>query len=225
MSSLVPREQENPPFSSDFLRSIQILLGSPSHVRSPVPILELFFTDQIASDTTRTPREGEADGVHYHFISKDTFLDLISKNAFIEYTQFSSNHYGTSKKAVEDVASKGRVCILDIEMEVRSPTVPLQGWVDADSAVGQGVKQVKQSTFPAKFLFIQPPSIEALRARLEGRGTESASSLQKRLDQATKELEYAALPGSHDKIIVNDDLEKCYSEFHNYIIGIIEGST
>lgn len=157
------------------------------------------------SHTTRSPREGEAEGVHYHFVPKTTFLDLISKNAFIEHTHFSSNYYGTSKKAVEHVASKGRVCILDIEME--------------------GVKQVKQSTFPAKFIFIQPPSIEALRARLEGRGTESASSLQNRLDQATKELEYAALPGSHDKIIVNDDLEKCYSEFHDYIMGIVEGNT
>jgi len=84
---------------------------------------------------------------------------------------------------------------------------------------------VKISALPAKFIFIQPPSIEALRARLEGRGTESASSLQKRLDQAAKELEYAALPGSHDKIIVNDDLERCYDEFHSYIMGILEGNT
>lgn len=126
---------------------------------------------------------------------------------------------------MEDVASKGRVCILDIEMEVRRIPPPPRDWMGTDGTVGQGLKQVKLSTFPAKFIFIQPPSIEALRARLEGRGTESSSSLQKRLDQAIKELEYAALPGSHDKIIVNDDLEKCYGEFHDYIMGIVEGNT
>lgn len=126
---------------------------------------------------------------------------------------------------MEDVASKGRVCILDIEMEVHIGSPPAPPRMDTDDTVGQGVKQVKQSTFPAKFIFLKPPSFEVLRARLEGRGTESASSLQKRLDQAIKELEYAALPGNHDKIIVNDDLEKCYDEFHNYIMKIVEDTT
>jgi len=154
------------------------------------------------SHTTRAPREGEANGIQYYFVPRERFAELVGQQAFIEHTQFSSNCYGTSKRAVEDVAAKGRVCILDIEME--------------------GVKQVKESTLPAKFVFIQPPSIEVLRARLEGRGTENASSIQKRLDQATKELEYAALPGSHDKIIVNDDLAKCYEEFHEYIMGLVD---
>ncbi|KAF8474942.1 P-loop containing nucleoside triphosphate hydrolase protein [Kalaharituber pfeilii] len=154
------------------------------------------------SHTTRAPRDGELDGVQYHFTTPENFRDLIAQKAFIEHAQFSSNYYGTSKQAVADVASKGRVCILDIEME--------------------GVKQVRTSGLPAKFIFIKPPSIEVLKARLEGRGTESSSSLQKRLDQAIKELEYAELPGSHDKIIVNDDLEKCYTEFYNYILALIE---
>jgi len=153
------------------------------------------------SHTTRSPRESEAHGVHYHFVPRETFLDLVSQNAFIEHAQFSSNCYGTSKNAVQDVADKGRVCILDIEME--------------------GVKQVKLSTLPAKFIFIQPPSIEVLRARLDGRGTENPSSIEKRLNQARKELDYAALPGSHDKVIVNDDLEECYKEFYGYIMGLV----
>lgn len=95
------------------------------------------------------------------------------------------------------------MCILDIEME--------------------GVKQVKASAIPAKFVFIQPPSIESLRARLEGRGTETADSLKKRLDQAEKELAWAAVPGNHDVVIVNDDLERCYGEFREYVMGVVEG--
>ncbi|KAI5809598.1 guanylate kinase [Peziza echinospora] len=152
------------------------------------------------SHTTRPPRAGEADGIHYHFTTPDTFHRLVSENKFIEHATFSKNSYGTTKKAVADVNAQGRVCILDIEME--------------------GVKQVKASGLPAKFIFIQPPSVEDLRKRLEGRGTETETSLQNRLDQATKELAYAAVPGNHDKVIVNDDLERCYREFHDYIMSL-----
>lgn len=83
---------------------------------------------------------------------------------------------------------------------------------------------MKTSSYPATFIFIQPPSIEILKSRLVGRGTESESSVQKRLDQAIKELDYASLPGSHDRIIVNDDLETCYGEFHDYIMGLVKGN-
>lgn len=72
----------------------------------------------METDTTRSPRAGEQDGVQYHFVEKEAFASLIEQKAFIEHATFSGNSYGTSKKAVEDVASKGRVCILDIEMEV-----------------------------------------------------------------------------------------------------------
>lgn len=74
-----------------------------------------------AKDTTRNPRAGEEDGVQYHFVSKEQFLKLIDENAFIEHAVFSSNHYGTSIQAVKDVATKGKICILDIEMEVGPP--------------------------------------------------------------------------------------------------------
>lgn len=69
-------------------------------------------------DTTRAPRPGEQDGVAYNFVSKSDFLDLISKDGFIEHAEFGGNHYGTSKQAVKTVAEQERICVLDIEMEV-----------------------------------------------------------------------------------------------------------
>jgi guanylate kinase len=70
-------------------------------------------------DTTRAPRAGEQDGREYYFTTKDDFLDLVNKNGFIEHAEFSGNYYGTSVKAVKDIAEKEKICILDIEMEVR----------------------------------------------------------------------------------------------------------
>lgn len=84
----------------------------------------------------------------------------------------------------------------------------------------QGVKQVKKTDLNAKFIFLKPPSMAALKARLEGRGTETADSLQKRLTQAEKELEYAEQPGAHDKIIVNDDLDTAFKELDDYIVSL-----
>ncbi|KAL4946190.1 hypothetical protein BDV06DRAFT_182926 [Aspergillus oleicola] len=150
------------------------------------------------SHTTRVPRTGEQHGREYYFTTKEDFLDLVSKNGFIEHAQFGGNHYGTSVQAVKDIAAKERICILDIEME--------------------GVKQVKKTDLNARFVFLAPPSIEELERRLRGRGTETEDSLQKRLAQATNELEFSRQPGAHDKIVVNDDLETAYKELKDYII-------
>lgn len=81
----------------------------------------------------------------------------------------------------------------------------------------QGVKQIKQSDMAARYVFIAPPSFDALEARLRGRGTEKEESIQKRLAQARKELEYSKTPGIHDVIIVNDDLEKAYKELEDFV--------
>lgn len=82
----------------------------------------------------------------------------------------------------------------------------------------QGVKQVKRTDLNARFLFLAPPSLEELERRLRGRGTESEESLKKRLAQAKNELEYSQQPGAHDKIVVNDDLEKAYTEMRDWIV-------
>ena len=82
----------------------------------------------------------------------------------------------------------------------------------------QGVKQVKKTDLDARFLFLQPPSVEILEQRLRGRGTDSEEAIKQRLAQAKNELEYAQTPGAHDKIIVNDDLEKAWTEFKEFCV-------
>jgi guanylate kinase len=104
--------------------------------------------------------------------------------------------YGTSKATIEEQTAKGKVVVLDIEME--------------------GVKQIKASGFPARYVFIAPPSGEELEKRLRGRGTEKEESIQKRLAQAKKELAFSET-GVHDKIIVNDDLDKAYKELEEWV--------
>ncbi|CAO1600828.1 guanylate kinase [Xanthoria calcicola] len=149
------------------------------------------------SHTTRAPRPGERDGIEYSFTTTESFLKLVDEGGFIEHAQFGGNHYGTSVKAVQDVAKEGRICVLDIEME--------------------GVKQVKRTELHARFLFLSPPSVQVLEQRLRGRGTEDEESLKKRLDQAAKEMEFSK-EGVHDKIVVNDDLERAYQEVDEWIV-------
>lgn len=116
------------------------------------------------SHTTRSPRAGEQDGVDYHFVTHAAFEDLIAKDGFVEHAQFGGNRYGTSKSTIREQTDKGRVVLLDIEME--------------------GVKQIKRSDIAARYVFVAPPSEEELERRLRGRGTEKEESIQKRLTQA-----------------------------------------
>lgn len=139
--------------------------------------------------------------MEYHFVPREEFERRIAEGGFfIEHAQFGSNLYGTSFGAVEDVARARAGCtaVLDIEME--------------------GVKQVKKSHLKARFLFLQPPSVEILEKRLRGRATDSEEAIKQRLAQAEKELEFARTGGVHDKIIVNDDLEKAWEEFEEFCV-------
>jgi guanylate kinase len=148
------------------------------------------------SHTTRGPRPGEEDGVHYNFVSHADFESLLAENGFVENAKFGGNRYGTSKKAIEDVMSGGKRVLLEIEMD--------------------GVKQVKQSGMDARYVFIAPPSMQILEDRLRGRKTETEDKINARIAQAKAEMEYAET-GAHDKIIVNDDLDKAYEEFEAFV--------
>lgn len=144
------------------------------------------------SHTTRKPREGETEGKDYYFVERDAFEKMVGEGGFLEHAQFSGNCYGTSKMAVEKVQSSGKICILDVEIN--------------------GVKNIKNTNLNAKYIFVQPPSIESLEKRLRGRGTETEESLKKRLDTAQEALDYSKEPGAYDHIIVNDDLEVAYEK-------------
>lgn len=152
------------------------------------------------SHTTRLPRLGELNGREYHFITKPQFQSHLNDKDgfFLEHTEFSGNLYGTSGQAVKAVQNEGRVCVLDVELN--------------------GVMAFKASGLNARFVYVAPPGMEELKRRLEGRGTETKESLERRLEMAKRETEAAETrPELFNIIIVNDDLERAYGEFKNYI--------
>ena len=150
------------------------------------------------SHTTRQPREGEENGVHYHFVALEEMEAATGRGEFVEFARVHANMYGTSIKAVEDVQSRGKICILDIDI--------------------QGVQKVKASSLQCKYVFIAPPSIEELESRLRGRGTETEDKIQIRMKTAVDELAFGNAPGNFDVIIVNNDLEAAYAE----ILGLLK---
>ncbi|XP_073846543.1 guanylate kinase isoform X1 [Musca autumnalis] len=151
------------------------------------------------SHTTRKPRPGEEDGVHYNFVEREDMEKAIANGEFIESATFSGNMYGTSKEAVRKVQSAGKVCILDIEP--------------------QGVEQVKKTDLNPILIFNNPPSIEALEERLRKRNTETEETLKKRLDAAATEIAYGLTPGNFHKIINNVDIDEAYEQFREYIVA------
>lgn len=146
-----------------------IVISGPSGVGKGTLFKMLFaqhpdtFTLSV-SHTTRSPRDGEQHAVDYHFVSHADFESLIAADGFVEHAKFGGNRYGTSKSTIREQGEKGKVVVLDIEME--------------------GVKQIKASSIPARFVFVAPPGEEELEKRLRGRGTEKEESIQKRLAQA-----------------------------------------
>ncbi|KAL7543966.1 hypothetical protein ACHAWF_007492 [Thalassiosira exigua] len=142
------------------------------------------------SHTTRNPREGEENGVHYNFTSVDAIQKEIEAGKFVEYANVHGNYYGTSVAAVEIVKKQGKICILDIDV--------------------QGVRNVKKSTLDAICIFIAPPSMGELEKRLRGRGTETEEAVVKRLKNAKEELDYGLTEGNFDRVFTNDDLDKTF---------------
>ena len=136
------------------------------------------------SATTRQPRQGEEDGISYFFITKEEFQTSIKNNEFLEWAEFSGNFYGTKKSFVEKTLAKGQNLILEIEV--------------------QGARQVKEKMPDAITIFIMPPSLEDLEARLRGRKTEDEATIQKRLSAAAREIEAGK---NFDYRIVNDNIE------------------
>ena len=148
------------------------------------------------SATTRKPRTGEEHGREYFFFSKEEFEALRDQNGFLEWAQVYDNYYGTPRAFVEEVLASGKDCILEIDP--------------------QGALQVREATDEAVLVFIAPPSLEELRNRLTGRGTESALEVEKRLSCAESELGYR---DKYDYIIINDDVETAAAKMEAILLA------
>ena len=140
------------------------------------------------SATTRLPRPGEIDGVHYYFITREKFEAMIAAGEFLEYDAHAANYDGTPRAQAEEKQSHGPV-LLDIEPK--------------------GAKQVKEKAPDAVLIFIMPPSVQELERRLRGRGDTSEEQIQMRMERATWEMEQRVW---YDHVVVNDDPERCAQE-------------
>lgn len=168
--------------------ALLFVISAPAGCGKDTILNELFKKTDTAgyavSATTRAPREGEVDGVHYHFLTKEDFSMLIDSGEVLEYTEYCGNYYGTLRRSVEDLLNDGKDAVLKIEVE--------------------GALNIKKMFPEACLVFILPPSWEELERRLRERGTESEEVVVKRITQAKVEFEWA---DSYDYLVVNDKLE------------------
>ncbi|HBM81749.1 MAG: guanylate kinase [Clostridiales bacterium] len=148
------------------------------------------------SMTTRTPRKGEIDGVNYFFRDRQTFEKMINNNEFLEYARVYDNYYGTPRKYVEDIISKGKDVILEIDI--------------------QGALKVKEIYDKGVFIFILPPSMEELRNRIKKRGSETEESFLKRFKAAYMEINYIS---KYNYVVVNDTIENSVKKLESIIIA------
>ena len=148
------------------------------------------------SATTRNPRAGEVDGREYFFKTIEEFEKMIAKDELIEYAKYVDNYYGTPRAYVEEQLMSGKDVILEIEI--------------------QGALKVKEKFPDTLLLFVTPPTVEELRKRLIGRGTETMEVIEGRMRRAVEESDGM---DKYDYLIVNDDLQTCVEEMHQIIQG------
>jgi len=148
------------------------------------------------SHTTRAMRPGEVEGVNYHFVDQEKFMAMVETGAFLEHARVFNNFYGTSQQWVEDTLAKGSDVILEID------------W--------QGAQQVRRLIKGTMSIFIAPPSLETLRARLTGRGQDSSDVIASRMQQAVAEMSHYR---EADYLIVNDNFEAAVLDLQSLIRG------
>ena len=150
------------------------------------------------SATTRPPRPGERDGIHYYFVTKEQFEDMIAQNAFLEYDAHNANYYGTPRAQAEEKMERGPV-LLDIDVN--------------------GAKQVKEHSPEAVLVFIMPPSLEELERRLRGRGDTPEEQIRIRMERSRWEMEQSSW---YDYVVTNDDAQRCADEILNIIANLAD---
>lgn len=164
------------------------VISAPSGAGKTSLVSEMLKADQnlgvSVSHTTRPMREGEQDGVNYHFVSRESFESLIAKSDFLEHADVFGNYYGTSHAWVQETLATGQDVILEID------------W--------QGAAQVRRLMPECMSIFIVPPSADALAERLSGRGTDAPDVISRRLAEAAEECQHAA---EFDYLVVNDKFD------------------
>ena len=162
------------------------------------PDLKLEFS---ISATTRGPREGETDGVHYHFLTVEQFKEAIKNDALVEYEEvYPGRFYGTLKSEIERIQNNGKNVILDIDVK---------GGINVKRLYGDNALSV----------FIQPPSIEALRQRLISRATDPIEAINQRVGKAEYELSFK---DQFDTVVVNDNLDKAVEQTRQLLYDFVK---
>ncbi len=162
------------------------------------PDLKLEFS---ISATTRAPREGEIDGVHYHFLTVEQFKEAIKNDALVEYEEvYPGRFYGTLKSEIERIQNNGKNVILDIDVK---------GGINVKRLYGDNALSV----------FIQPPSIEALRQRLISRATDPIEAINQRVGKAEYELSFK---DQFDTVVVNDNLDKAVEQTRQLLYDFVK---
>jgi guanylate kinase len=170
-------------------------VGKSSIVRE---VLDRTGATYSVSLTTRPPRPGEVDGVHYRFVDRATFEEYIAQDQLLEWAEVFGHYYGTPAAPVREAITDGRAIILEIDV--------------------QGGVQVHDKMADASFVLIVPPDDQTLAERLAGRGTEDEATVARRLGKARAELDLARSSGAYDIEIVNDDLDRAIGQ----VVAIVQ---
>lgn len=185
-------------------RGVPLVISAPSGTGKTTVCRELVGRDpQLVfsiSHTTRPPRAGEVDGRDYHFLSRAAFAAKVAAGAFLEHAEYSGHLYGTSRDALERELEAGRDVLLEIETE--------------------GAAQVRRSGVGAYLLFLLPPSLDALAARLRGRGTDGDAEVERRLQIAEAEFRAAR---DFDALVVNHNVEDTVAAVLEIVAALRDG--
>ncbi|MBP8082542.1 MAG: guanylate kinase [Spirochaetes bacterium] len=175
------------------VNKFSVIISAPSGAGKSTLISRIMKKDPrfsfSVSTTTRSPREGEKDGINYYFKDRKEFEQMIANDEFLEWAEVHGNLYGTSKKEVDRIHAAEKIPLFDIDV--------------------QGAKNIREK-IAGVFVFIVPPSMEELKRRLLSRSTDSQETIDLRIKNASAELAYA---GIYDYVIVNDSLETAENDF------------